>query len=94
MTNTNGIHDTNGVESADIPVDTPKPPRERYSAIRGYLAAAKKRNGELPAETYLLGQLALIATLLLEEMSDVRIELAIQNAFLNDMAVHGMEVKK
>lgn len=67
--------------------DTAAPPPSRYESIRKYIAAAHKRNGELPAETYLLAQVALLLCDIQELMEEQRV-------YLHEMAVHGVKVVK
>ncbi len=73
---------------APTPEDVaPKPARDRYSAIRGYLTVAKERNGELPAETYLLGQLCLIMMDIGAEIAGLRDDVQRSNAYLDEWIV-------
>ncbi len=70
------------VAATKQPDVAPEPARDRYSAIRRYLTVAKERNGELPAETYLLGQVALILMDIGAEIVGLRDDIATMNALL------------
>lgn len=72
MTEPDGIGGTDGVVA-----DVAKTPSERYSNIR----KALKGTTPMPAQTYLLAQIALI-------LCDVQECLETQNAYLYELAVH------
>lgn len=74
--------------AATITATAAEPSRDRYSAIRRYLTVAKERNGELPAETYLLAQVALILMDIGAEVAGLRDDMQALSGYLNEMMVH------